>query len=217
MLDTKLIQGAFTYVASSFVLYVLRRGNCLEHVRGFACISFYLFFAWSFACIALRLVGLTVEIKQSTINQYELIISLSPKMKKLHARNTSNRSWKRRARGKWAARLSLNSSLYEGAWLAKTVVLTSIKIAENASRSSAATTHCESWTLSSNTEICKSTPGEEIFWVIGHTLICFVQCWMFVWKEVQNCRQIAIWWSATWIWMDIQNLQKPEEPGDSAE
>jgi len=34
-----------------------------------------------------------------------------------------------------------------------------------------ATTHCEPWTLCTNTEICTSASSAEILWVSGHSLI----------------------------------------------
>ena len=128
----------------SIVLYVLGHGNCLEHVRGFACILFYILFCVKFRMCYFTSCGpygwnktinnqsIWVDNKSFTKNEE----TSRPKHLKEVLKKEGPRQVSRSPLPK------LITSLYEGAWSAKTVVLTSIKIAENASRSSAATTHC---------------------------------------------------------------------------
>ena len=68
----------------------------------------------------------------------------------------------------------------------------------------AVATHCASWTVSANTEICTSTTGAEMRWVNSHSYISAWfqpsspnQCWGFVSKGLQNCPHITTLWSAT--------------------
>jgi len=59
-------------------------------------------------------------------------------------------------------------------------------ITEGSCFNCAVTTYCASETLSSDTKMCTSTPGEEIRWVNSHSLISayflptYSQCWTFM-------------------------------------
>ena len=60
--------------------------------------------------------------------------------------------------------------VYRSMWLADMVMLT-LMITDDSCCNRVITTHCASWTLYSSTEMCTSTPGADVLWVNGHSLI----------------------------------------------